>query len=87
MTQAAIEWFKRAVTLAPRSAVNHAFLAAALALQDDKTASAKYAAAAKGIAPWLTYERMAKRVADETEAGLEPRRLIEGLRKAFGDAS
>ena len=29
---------------------------------------------------------MAKRVADETEEGLQPRRLIEGLRKAFGEA-
>ena len=39
--EVAIDWFKRAVTLAPRSAVNHAFLAAALALQDDKAASAQ----------------------------------------------
>jgi len=84
---AATDWLKRAVGLAPRSAFTHAVLAAAFALQDDRTASAKYAAAAKGIAPWLTYDRMAKRVADETEEGLPPRRLIEGLRKAFGDAS
>ena len=83
---AATDWFKRAVELAPRSAFTHAALAAAFALQDDKAASAKYAAAAKGIAPWLTYDRMAKRVADETEEGLQPRRLIEGLRKAFGEA-
>jgi len=82
----ATDWLKRAVQLAPRSAFAHAVLAAALALQDDKAASAKYAVAAKGIAPWLTYDRMAKRVSDETEEGLPPRRLIEGLRKAFGDA-
>jgi TolB-like protein/DNA-binding SARP family transcriptional activator len=84
---AAIGWFKRAVTLAPRSALNHAFLAASLALQEEKAASAKSAAAARGIAPWLTYERMAKRVVDETEEGLQPRRLIEGLQKAFDDPS
>jgi TolB-like protein len=81
--EVAIDWFKRAVTLAPRSALNHAFLAAALALQDDKAASAKYAEAARGIAPWLTRDSLVKRVTDETEAGVEPRRLIEGLRKAF----
>lgn len=82
--EAATEWFKRAVALAPRSALNHAVLAAAFALQEDKAASAKYAALATGIAPWLTYDRMAKRIADQTEAGAEPRRLVEGLRKAFG---
>lgn len=82
---AATDWLKRAVELAPRSAFTHAVLAAAFALQDDKAASAKYAAAAKGIAPWLTYDRLAKRITDETEEGLPPRRLIEGLRKAFAE--
>jgi tetratricopeptide (TPR) repeat protein len=82
--EAATAWLKRAVELAPRSALNHAFLAAALALQEDKAASAKYAATATGIAPWLTHDRLVERVTDETEAGVESRRLIEGLHKAFG---
>ena len=43
----------------------------------------KYAEAARGIAPWLTRDSLVKRVTDETEAGVEPRRLIEGLRRAF----
>jgi DNA-binding SARP family transcriptional activator/TolB-like protein len=83
--EAATTWLKRAVELAPRSALSHAILAAAFALQNDKAASAKYAALAKGIAPWLTQDRLVQRVADETEAGVEPRRLIEGLNKAFGN--
>jgi TolB-like protein/DNA-binding SARP family transcriptional activator len=83
--EAATEWLKRAVALAPRSALNHAILAAAFALQEDKVASAKYAALAKGIAPWLTQDRLVQRVADETDASVEPRRLIEGLNKAFGN--
>ena len=36
------------------------------------------------LAPWLTQERVVKQIADETDASLEPRRLIEGLNKAFG---
>jgi tetratricopeptide (TPR) repeat protein len=80
--KAAMEWLNRAVALAPRSAFNNVVLSAAYALQEDKTASAKYAGIAKGIAPWLTYDRMVKRVSAETEAGSGSRRLIEGLRKA-----
>jgi TolB-like protein len=83
--EAATAWLKRAVELAPRSALSHAILAAAFALQDDNSASAKYAALAKGIAPWLSQDRLVQRVADETDAGVQPRRLIEGLNKAFGN--
>jgi hypothetical protein len=36
-----------------------------------------------GIAPWLTQVRLVKHVANETEVGLQPERLIDGLRKAF----
>ena len=71
------------MVLQPRSAINNAALAAALALQDDKAASAKYAAVTRAIAPWLTYDRMVERFADETEAGSGRRRFIEGLRRAF----
>ena len=84
---AATDWLKRAVELNPRSVFNHAALAAVLALRGDEAVATKHAAMARDMAPWLTRDVMVERLANLSTKGAEPRRLIEGLRKAFGDAN
>jgi TolB-like protein/DNA-binding SARP family transcriptional activator/Tfp pilus assembly protein PilF len=79
---AAMEWLKRAVELHPRTPFNHAALAGALALQGDRAGAARHAVRLREIAPWLTLEVMLERLSS-TSAGAEPKRLMEGLRKAF----
>ena len=80
---AALEWIKRAVALHPRSPFNHASLAAALALAGDAPGAARHAAILAEIAPWLTLDVMVERLTSTSDPELAPRRLIEGLRKAF----
>ena len=80
---AALEWIKRAVALHPRSPFNHASLAAALALAGDAAGAARHAAILAEIAPWLTLDVMVERLTSTSDPDMAPRRLIEGLRKAF----
>ena len=84
--ETALEWLRRAVEVNPRSVFNHAALAAVLALRGEKAVAAKHAAMARDMAPWLTLDSMVERLANLSTKGAEPRRLIEGLRKAVGDA-
>ena len=84
---AALDWLRRAVTLDPQSAFAHASLAAALALRGDKAGAAAEAAKARALAPWLTTDKMIERLAGLSTAEGKPRRLLEGLRKAFDDPS
>ena len=85
--QAALEWFRRAVEINPRSVFNHAALAAVLALRGEEAVAAKHAAMARDVAPWLTLDAMVERLTSLSANGAEPRRLIAGLRKAFGDTN
>ena len=76
-----------AVALDPQSAFAHASLAAALALQGDKAGAAAEAAKTRALAPWLTTDKMIERLVGLATAEGKPRRLLEGLRKAFDDPS
>lgn len=81
--EAALEWLSRASDASPRSPFVQAALAAATALQGDRENAKRYAAEARKLAPWLTREAMIARLTGLSTPGSEPRRLIEGLRKAF----
>lgn len=81
---AALEWLKRAVELHPRAVFNRAALAAYYALHGNRAAAAQEAAKTREIAPWLTLEVMIERLTSTSAKGHEPKRLIEGLTKAFG---
>jgi TolB-like protein/DNA-binding SARP family transcriptional activator/Tfp pilus assembly protein PilF len=78
----AVAWLGRSVLLAPLSALGHASFAATLALNDDKTGATRQAAEMAKVAPWLTLERVAQRIASLPDNGAGSPRLIEGLRKA-----
>lgn len=86
----AMEWLMRAASLNPRSPFIRASLAAAHALRGDTSQAAALAAEVRVLAPWLSAERMIARLQGLSTAGSEPRRLIEGLQRAFstdrGDA-
>jgi len=84
--EAAFEWLARALEVAPRNPFISASLAAVFALRDDREATAKHAAETRKLAPWLTLDLMIERLVGLSEQGSEPRRLIEGLRKAFPPA-
>jgi tetratricopeptide (TPR) repeat protein len=81
--QAALDWLTRAIRTDPRSPFAHASLAAAMALRGDDSGAEREALQVENIAPWLTRDRMIARLTGLSEHGGEPRRLIEGLRKAF----
>jgi len=83
--QAALEWLSRASDASPRSPFIQAALAAATALQGDRESAKRHAAEVRKLAPWLTREAMIARLTGLSTPGSEPRRLIEGLRKAFAD--
>jgi tetratricopeptide (TPR) repeat protein len=82
----ALEWLTRAADLSPRNPFLQATLAAAYALTGDAANAAKHAAEVRKLAPWLTTERMMERLVGLSEPGAGPRRLIEGLNKAFTPA-
>jgi TolB-like protein len=82
----ALEWLVRAVDLTPRSPFAQATLAAAYALTGDTANSAKHAGEVRRLAPWLTPERMMVRLVGLSDPGNGPRRLMEGLGKAFPSA-
>ncbi len=85
--EAAMEWLRRSIELGAGGVFNHATMAAAYALQGDKANAKKHAAEVHKAAPWLTLEQMIERVVGLSDSGSEPRRLIDGLRRAFGNAS
>jgi len=82
----ALEWLTRAADLSPRNPFLQATLAAAYALKGDKANAARHAAEVRKVAPWLTTERMMERLVGLSEPGAGPRRLIEGLTRAFPPA-
>jgi TolB-like protein/Tfp pilus assembly protein PilF len=84
---AALEWLSRAAELTPRSPFAQAALAAAYALHGDRPNAGRRVAIVRALAPWLTNAEMARRLAGLSEGGNEPRRLLEGLRLAFGAPS
>jgi TolB-like protein/DNA-binding SARP family transcriptional activator/Tfp pilus assembly protein PilF len=81
--QAALTWLERSVTLQPLDPFPHAALAAALALNERSEEAASQVSEVRRLAPWLTLERMLDRLTITSQAGHEPDRLIDGLRKAF----
>jgi tetratricopeptide (TPR) repeat protein len=83
----ALEWLSRAAELTPRSPFAQASLAAAYALRGDHANASRHAAEVRRLAPTLTLERMRERLVGLSENGGEPRRLLEGLRLAFGERS
>jgi tetratricopeptide (TPR) repeat protein len=84
---AALDWLRRAHALDAKNPFIPASLAAALALSGDKAGAAEYAAKTRALAPWLTHDKMVERLLGlSTEEG-KPRRLLEGLKKAFENAS
>jgi TolB-like protein/cytochrome c-type biogenesis protein CcmH/NrfG len=84
---AALDWLRRAHALDPRNPFIPASLAAALAMTGDKAGAAEYAAKTRALAPWLTLDKMVDRLVGlSTEEG-KPRRLLEGLKKAFESPS
>lgn len=85
--RAAIDWLTKAAALDPRSPFIRAALAAAHMLQGDKATAAKFVEETRALAPWLTLERMIERLAGLSEAGHEPKRLLQGLRLAFAKPS
>ena len=80
---AALSWLERSVSLAPLDPFPHAALAAALMLNGRTEEAAQQVADLRRLTPWLTLDRMLARLTVTAEAEHEPRRLIEGLRKAF----
>jgi tetratricopeptide (TPR) repeat protein len=80
---ASIDWFRRATALNPQSPFNHAALAAALVLQGDRDAARTHMRQLKSLAPWLTFDRIERRLLGLSTGGRAPHRLIEGLRAAF----
>jgi TolB-like protein/DNA-binding SARP family transcriptional activator/Flp pilus assembly protein TadD len=82
---AALDWLRRALAVDPRNPFIPATLAAVLALTGDKAGAAKYAAKTRALAPWLTHEKMVERLVGLSSENGKPKRLLEGLRKAFGD--
>ena len=85
--EAAIGWLRRSIELGAGSVFNHVTVAAIFALRGDETNTAKHVAEVHAQAPWLTLDTMIERIVGLSTQGSEPRRLIEGLRKAFGNAS
>jgi len=82
----ALEWLVRAVDLTPRSPFAQATLAAAYALTGEAANSARHAAEVRKLAPWLTTDRMMERLVGLSDPGAGPRRLMEGLKRAFPPA-
>lgn len=85
--EAAQRWLRRAADSGMGSAMTHAALAAVYALRGDDTNAAMEAAEVRRVHPQLTLEAMIRLVRGGTESDQPTRRLIEGLRKAFGNAS
>ncbi len=81
--QAALDWFKQSLALAPISPFAHAAMGAALALSGDASAAATQADAVRQLAPWLTVDQMIARLTATSQPGHEPARLIDGLRREF----
>jgi TolB-like protein/DNA-binding SARP family transcriptional activator/Flp pilus assembly protein TadD len=84
---AALDWLRRALAVDPRNPFIPATLAAALALTGDKAGAAEYAAKTRALAPWLTHEKMVERLVGLSSEGGKPKRLLEGLKKAFDNPS
>lgn len=80
---AALDWFKRSLTLAPISPFAHAAMGAALALGGDMAGAAMQVEEVRRLAPWLTIDRMVARLVATSEPGHQPNRLIDGLRREF----
>jgi DNA-binding SARP family transcriptional activator/TolB-like protein len=80
---AALDWFKRSLTLAPISPFAHAAMGAALALSGSGGDAAKEVEEVRRLAPWLTVDRMIARLVATSERNHEPVRLIDGLRREF----
>ena len=84
---AALDWLRRAHALDAKNPFIPASLAAALTLTGDKAGAAEYAAKTRALAPWLTHDKMVERLVGlSTEEG-KPRRLLQGLKKAFDGPS
>ena len=83
---AALEWLTRARDATPRNPFLRASMAAAHALRGEDAKAAEHAAETRKLAPWLTPDLMVERLTGLSAPGAEPRRLIEGLRKAFPSA-
>lgn len=81
------ELLRRSIEAGGGGPAGHASLAAAYALQGDAENAAKHVAEARKAAPWLTADMIIQRAIAGSQPGHEPTRLIEGLRKAFGNAS
>jgi hypothetical protein len=75
------------MALDPSNPFIPATLAAALALQGDKAGAAEYAAKTRALAPWLTPDKMEARLLGLSSEKGKPRRLLEGLKKAFDGPS
>lgn len=84
---AALDWLRRAAALNPQSPFTHATLAAALALQGDRPGAAQHAAKARALAPWITRHKLEERLVGLSTRDGAPRRLMEGLKKAFDSPS
>jgi predicted Zn-dependent protease len=80
---AALDWFKRSLTLAPISPFSHAAMGATLALGGDMAEAAKQVEEVRRLAPWLTIDRMIARLVATSQPGHQPVRSINGLRRAF----
>jgi tetratricopeptide (TPR) repeat protein len=81
--EAALDWLRRSLTLAPINPFIHAAMGAALALTNDAQGAEGEAREVRRLAPWLTLDRMVARLVATSAPGHEPARLIAGLRLAF----